>query len=357
MCGVRPWYQPGKTVRNSALPDAVRDLVATQVPGRRAVDGGVVAERVAVPDLDVGLRDRLAGLRVEDREADQEWESRLALGDVAPRQVLRDPVGARRHLGREDAGRHGRSLRFVARDELERSRSEDGGQPRATGRLEDISSAQLAFHVRFLSRSSGAAHGRTTSCEVAVERLCRSPGSGPRAYRAPVTHQQRLTLLAAILGSGVAAIDGTIVSVALPAIENDLGGGLSAQQWISNAYLLTLASLILIGGSLGDIYGERRVFSIGVAAFGVMSVGCALAPTTEVLIAARALQGAAGALLTPSALAIIVAAFPPDRRSAAIGSWTAWGGIATIAGPFSAAGSSTRRRGAGSLQSTCRSSS
>jgi len=149
-----------------------------------------------------------------------------------------------------------------------------------------------------------------------------------------VTHRQRLTLLAAILGSGVAAIDGTIVNVALPAIENDLGGGLSAQQWISNAYMLTLASLILIGGSLGDIYGERRVFSIGVAAFGVMSVACALAPTNEVLIAARALQGAAGALLTPSALAVIVGAFPPDKRSAAIGSWTAWGGIATIAGPL-----------------------
>ena len=154
------------------------------------------------------------------------------------------------------------------------------------------------------------------------------------AYRGPVTHRQRLTLLAAILGSGVAAIDGTIVSVALPAIENDLGGGLSAQQWISNAYLLALASLILIGGSLGDIYGERRIFSIGVAAFGVMSVICALAPSNEVLIAARALQGAAGALLTPSALAIIVAAFPPSQRSAAIGSWTAWGGIATIAGPL-----------------------
>jgi MFS family permease len=172
-----------------------------------------------------------------------------------------------------------------------------------------------------------------------------------------VTHRQRLTLLAAILGSGVAAIDGTIVNVALPAIENDLGGGLSAQQWISNAYMLTLASLILIGGSLGDIYGERRVFSIGVAAFGVMSVACALAPTNEVLIAARALQGAAGALLTPSALAVIVGAFPPDKRSAAIGSWTAWGGIATIAGHYWAAGSSTRRPGGGSSQSTCRWSS
>jgi EmrB/QacA subfamily drug resistance transporter len=149
-----------------------------------------------------------------------------------------------------------------------------------------------------------------------------------------VTHRQRLTLVAAILGSGVATIDGTIVNVALPAIESDLGGGLSAQQWVANIYLLTLASLILIGGSLGDIYGERRVFAIGVAAFGVFSVACALAPTIEALIAARALQGAAGALLTPSSLAIIVAAFSGSQRGAAIGSWTAWGGIAAIVGPL-----------------------
>lgn len=103
---------------------------------------------------------------------------------------------------------------------------------------------------------------------------------------------------------------------------------------MSNAYLLTLASLILIGGSLGDIYGERRVFAIGVAAFGVLSIACALAPTIEVLIGARALQGAAGALVTPSSLAIIVAAFGPSERGAAIGSWTAWGGIAAIIGPL-----------------------
>src|SRR5919198_5325273 len=113
-----------------------------------------------------------------------------------------------------------------------------------------------------------------------------------------MSRRQQLTLLAAILGSAVATIDGTIVSVALPAIERDLGGGLPAQQWVSNAYLLTLGSLILIGGSLGDIYGERRVFAIGVVAFGVLSVACAVAPTIGVLIAARALQGAAGALLT-----------------------------------------------------------
>ena len=149
-----------------------------------------------------------------------------------------------------------------------------------------------------------------------------------------MTRRQRLTLLAAILGSGVATIDGTIVSVALPAIERDLGGGLPAQQWVSNAYLLTLASLILIGGSLGDIYGERRVFTLGLAGFGVFSVVCALAPSIGVLIAARALQGAAGALLAPSSLAIIVAAFSARERGAAIGSWTAWGGIAGIVGPL-----------------------
>ena len=149
-----------------------------------------------------------------------------------------------------------------------------------------------------------------------------------------MSRRQRLTLVAAILGSGVATIDGTIVNVALPAIERDLGGGLPSQQWVSNVYLLTLASLILIGGSLGDIYGERRVFAIGVGAFGVLSIACALAPTIGVLIAARALQGAAGALLTPSSLAIIVAAFPGKERGAAIGSWTAWGGIAAIVGPL-----------------------
>ena len=149
-----------------------------------------------------------------------------------------------------------------------------------------------------------------------------------------MSRRQRLTLAAAILGSAVATIDGSIVNVALPAIERDLGGGLSAQQWVSNGYLLTLGSLILIGGSLGDIYGERRVFATGVAAFGVLSLACALAPSIGVLIAARALQGAAGALVTPSSLAIIVAAFAPRERMAAVGSWTAWGGIAAVIGPL-----------------------
>jgi EmrB/QacA subfamily drug resistance transporter len=121
--------------------------------------------------------------------------------------------------------------------------------------------------------------------------------------------------------------------VALPAIADDLGGGLAGQQWVANAYLVTLGSLLLIGGSLGDIFGERRVFAFGVGAFGATSLLCALAPTIEILVAARALQGVAGALLTPAALAVIVATFPPDERGRAVGAWTAWGGIGTVLGP------------------------
>ena len=149
-----------------------------------------------------------------------------------------------------------------------------------------------------------------------------------------MTSRQRLILITAILGSAVVTIDSSIVNVALPAIERDLGGGLSAQQWVSNAYALTLSSLILVGGSLGDIYGERRVFAIGIAAFGLTSIACAFAPTMGILIGARALQGAAGALVTPASLAIIVAGFAPQQRGAAIGSWTAWSAIASIIGPL-----------------------
>jgi EmrB/QacA subfamily drug resistance transporter len=152
--------------------------------------------------------------------------------------------------------------------------------------------------------------------------------------RRPDDRRKRLALVAAIMGSFVAGLDATAVNVALPAIRADLGGGLAGQQWVSNAYLLTLGSLILVGGSLGDVFGERRVFSIGVAGFGIVSVLCAVAPSIEVLIAGRALQGAFGALLTPSALAVIIATFPPAERGAAIGSWTAWAAIATVIGPL-----------------------
>ena len=149
-----------------------------------------------------------------------------------------------------------------------------------------------------------------------------------------MTRRQRLTLIAAILGSGVAAIDASVVNVALPAIERNLGGGLSIQQWIANGYLLTLGSLILIGGSLGDIFGARRIFALGVGAFGGCSLDCALAPSAGVLLAARILQGAAGALLVPSSLAVIIAAFDAQERGAAIGTWTAWGAIAQVIGPL-----------------------
>src|SRR4051812_2313653 len=146
--------------------------------------------------------------------------------------------------------------------------------------------------------------------------------------------QKQLALAAAIMGSFVAGLDAVVVNVALPSIRDDLGGGLAGQQWVANAYLLTLGSLILIGGSLGDLFGERRVFSIGVGGFGVVSALCSGAPTIELLIAGRAPQGAFGALLTPSALAVLIAAFPPAERGMAIGSWTAWSGIATVVGPL-----------------------
>src|SRR5688500_13637908 len=150
----------------------------------------------------------------------------------------------------------------------------------------------------------------------------------------PSSRTKQLTLVASILGTTVVTVDSTVVNVALPAIQEDLGGGLAGQQWTANAYLVTLSSLILIGGSLGDIYGERRVFMIGVGGFGVTSVFCAVAPTIELLVVARALQGVFGAVLTPAALATIVATFPPDERGRAVGAWTAWGGIGTVLGPL-----------------------
>jgi EmrB/QacA subfamily drug resistance transporter len=145
---------------------------------------------------------------------------------------------------------------------------------------------------------------------------------------------KRLVLVAAILGTTVVTIDSTVVNVALPAIEDDLGGGLAGQQWTSNAYLLTLSSLLLVAGSFGDLFGARRMFALGVTGFGVTSVFCALAPTVELLVVARALQGVFGALLTPAALAVIVATFPPSERGRAVGAWTAWGGIGTVLGPL-----------------------
>jgi MFS family permease len=149
-----------------------------------------------------------------------------------------------------------------------------------------------------------------------------------------VAASTRLTLIAAILGSSIVFIDGTVVNVALPPIQHDLGGGLAAQQWIADSYLLTLGSLILVGGSLGDIFGEARVFRLGVAWFGLASVLCAVAPNVNTLIVFRGLQGIAGALLTPASLALITSTFAGAERGAAIGTWTAWSGISTVVGPL-----------------------
>ena len=129
-------------------------------------------------------------------------------------------------------------------------------------------------------------------------------------------------------------LDNTVVNVALPSIERDLGASLSSLEWTINGYTLTLAALILLGGSLGDRFGRRRIFVIGTVWFAVASALCALAPSIEILVAARALQGIGGALLTPGSLAMIGASFVEQDRGKAIGAWSGFGGIATAIGPF-----------------------
>src|SRR5579862_6715473 len=143
----------------------------------------------------------------------------------------------------------------------------------------------------------------------------------------------RWTLVASVLGSAMAFIDGSVVNVALPSIQADLGGGLATQQWVVDAYLLTLGSLILVGGSLGDIFGESKIFAIGVASFAGASLLCAIAPDAPTLIVFRAIQGMAGAILTPASLAMITTTFSGTARGNAIGQWTSWTGISFIVGP------------------------
>ncbi|MEP9362906.1 MFS transporter [Nocardioides sp. CN2-186] len=144
----------------------------------------------------------------------------------------------------------------------------------------------------------------------------------------------RAVVAAAVLGSGMTMLDGTVVNVALHTIGEDLDASLAQLQWVQNGYLLSLASLILLGGSLGDRYGRRRIFVIGTIWFAAASMLCGLAPNPEVLIAARILQGAGAALLTPGSLAMIQGAFVQTDRAKAIGSWVGLGGIASAIGPF-----------------------
>lgn len=148
-----------------------------------------------------------------------------------------------------------------------------------------------------------------------------------------VTRDQRLILIIAILASFVAFLDGSVINVALPAIRDELGGGLSTQQWVVDAYLITLGSLILLAGSLSDVFGRIVILRIGLVAFGIVSILIAVAPTAESVIVLRGLQGVAGALLVPSSLALIMSTFRDAAQARAIGQWTAWTSAAFIVGP------------------------
>ncbi|WP_045074732.1 MFS transporter [Psychromicrobium lacuslunae] len=154
------------------------------------------------------------------------------------------------------------------------------------------------------------------------------------ANTVPLTGYQRRVLFVAILASFVSILDGSVVNLALPAISRDLGGGLSSQQWIVDAYMLTLGSLILVAGSLSDLFGRVRILIWGLIGFGITSVLCGIASSDMMLILARGLQGVAGALLVPSSLALIIATFSGTAQSKAIGQWTAWTGASTLVAPL-----------------------
>ena len=156
--------------------------------------------------------------------------------------------------------------------------------------------------------------------------------SGPGLRYAPAPG--RWVIAATVLGSGIAALDATVVGIALPAIGRDFHASVASLQWVVDGYTLTLAGLLLLGGALGDVHGRRKVFMIGTVWFALASLACGLAPNTGFLIAARALQGAGAALLTPGSLSILQASFAPDDRSKAIGAWSGLGGVATAVGPF-----------------------
>jgi EmrB/QacA subfamily drug resistance transporter len=166
-----------------------------------------------------------------------------------------------------------------------------------------------------------AERGPTSDTEAATA----VPLSSPRG---------RWILIAAVLASALASIEATVVNVALPAIGRDLDAGVAGLQWVLNGYLLTLAALILLGGSLGDRLGRRRILVAGVVLFSVASAVCGAAPTIELLVAARVLQGVGGALLAPGSLAMLEAVLRPEDRARAIGAWSALGGVAAAIGPL-----------------------
>ena len=154
------------------------------------------------------------------------------------------------------------------------------------------------------------------------------------AFRSDVSRRRkRLTLAATILGSSMALIDGSVVNIALPAIQHALHADAASTQWIVNAYLLLLGALVLVGGSAADLYGRRRIFVLGIVVFTIASVACGLAPNISLLIAGRAVQGLGAALLTPASLAMLGATFDDHERSQAIGIWAGVGALTVAAGP------------------------
>ena len=157
--------------------------------------------------------------------------------------------------------------------------------------------------------------------------------SAARASPRCASQTKRWILAATILASSMAFIDGSVVSVALPALQADLRTSLRGSQWVVNAYMLTLGALILLGGAAGDRYGRRRIFSLGIVVFSLASIACGLAPNVESLIVARAVQGIGGALMVPESLAIISASFPEEERGRAIGTWAGFSALTTALGP------------------------
>jgi MFS family permease len=170
--------------------------------------------------------------------------------------------------------------------------------------------------------STGGEAGGVTPTGAAPEPLALSSGRG------------RWVVAAMVLGSGIAMLDSTVVGIALPSIGRDFHGGVDTLQWVVTGYTLTLAAFLLLGGSLGDRYGRKRIFSVGVAWFAVASALCGIAPTAGILIAARIVQGIGGALLAPGSLAILQTSFRPDDRARAIGAWSGLSGVAAAAGPL-----------------------
>lgn len=158
--------------------------------------------------------------------------------------------------------------------------------------------------------------------------------SEPNATTTLKSAQGRWVLATTILGAGIVFLDGSIVTLALPEIDRDLDAGVGGLQWVVNGYTLALAALILVGGSLGDRFGRRTLYVVGMTVFTASSIACALAPTVELLVAARVVQGVGGALLTPGSLAILSAVFSGEDRGRAIGLWSGMSGISMAIGPL-----------------------